>query len=663
MHRIIILILILLGCLSVQSKYTSVSFILDGSINSLDFNFELDKARSQLNRDLFITDYNIIQNNQDCLSIIRQSILKNYTIFIGSPSFKNCFNAISYQYVNVSMLLVGTIFDTTDLGPTVSAGIVRTWEARYLSGVIAGIYSKTKKFGYIYPNKQLETIVDIYSYYMGLFSGSGYDLYSLEVIGAGSSNVTMQTLATKLLITTKQVDIITASTQTSTVYTVANNSGINSIGFGVDARLFAGETVITSIQYAPLPLIARFIQRNYSKLIDIGGFYDNSLYISPYGLKFSRDLIENDLYLFDTINSVIRMFNSNETVFCPLQLSWLGYSFDSCLELQAISNFSWDPRGLIFENKDPEIEVINVFVDWSDPMGIVFAILTTIWNCLVTGTLQDVIFRKANTYRKSSALFCIFILLGVIIANSSVYLWIGQPTNTKCMAKAWMGFVGLTIIISSLIVKNYRIHKVFNSDITNGVFAITNKDLLIYVSPFIGIVVVLMGLWTGIDPLIAYYVVPDSINDPGRRIYYCGSSNPVFVIIALVYILILLSCAIVIAHLTRNVNKDYRETKYIGYIAWNTTLFELLAVGLYIIVGLRYDLQFVIGCFAMWFVSAFAHGALFIPKHYNIMMNNDSSIDNTTMLQTVTFSKSQKSQSSSVDSLRTQKHDSSMGVE
>lgn len=653
MHKEIVLILLV--CLSVQGKYTSVSFILDGSINNLDFNFELDKARSQLNRDLFLTDYNIIQSNQDCLNIIGQLISKNYTIFIGSSSFKTCFNTISYRYGNVSMLLVGTIFDTSDLGPTVSAGIVRTWEARYLSGVIAGIYSKTKKFGYIYPNKQLETIVDIYSYYTGLFSGSGYDLYSLEIIGAGgSNNITMQTLATKLLINTKKVDIITASTQTPTVYTVANYSGIDSIGFGFDARLFAGETVITSIQYTPLALVTRFIQRNYSKAIDIGGFYDGSLYISPYGLKFSRNLIEKDLYLFDTINSVIKMFNSNETVFCPLQLSWLDYSFDSCLGLQAISNFTWDPRALIFENKEPEIEVINIFVDWSDSGGIAFATLATISNCLAVATLLDVIFRRSNTYRKSSVLFCIFILLGVIVVNSSVYLWIGQPTNAKCMAKAWMGFIGLTIIISSLIVKNYRIHKIFNSDITNGVFAITNQDLLIYVSPMIGVVVVLMGLWTGIDPLIAYYVVPDSINDPGRRIYYCGSGTPGFALIglALAYILILLSCAIVIAHWTRAVNKDYRETKFIGYIVWNTTLFELLAVGLYIIVGSSHVLQFVVGCFAIWFVSSFAYSVLFFPKHYNIFANNDSSTNSTTNAGTGTmmsFTKTRKSQTSSAE--------------
>lgn len=613
-------------CFSLQNKYTGVAFILDGSIDNLDFNFELDKARSQLDRSLFVTDYYIIRNEVDCLTTITGSIWKNYTVFIGSSSFKACFNTIGHNYHNVSLLLVGPLFDTSDLGSRVSAGVIKTWEARYLSGVIAGIYSKSKKFGYVYATKQLDTIVDIYSYYMGLFSGSGYDLYSLEIIGAsGEDNVTMQTLASKLLITTKGVDIITGSTQTPTVYTVANNTGIDSIGFGFDARLFAGETVITSIQYTPSPLITRFLQRNYSQSIDFGGFYDGSVYISSYGVKFSRDLIDNNLYLFDTINSVIKTFSFNETVFCPLQLSWLGYSSDNCLDLSAISNFTWDPRGLIFENPDPEIDVINIFIDWNDSLGVAFALLTTITNCFVVASLIHVIFWKTKTYRKASVVFCIFILVGVICVNSSVYLWIGQPTNAKCMIKAWMGFVGLCTIISSLIVKNYRIHKIFNSDITDGIFAITNRDLLVYVSPFIGIMVILLGVWTGVDPLVAYYVVPDIINDPGRRTYYCGSGSPVFVTLALIYILVLLSCAIVIAHWTRSVNKDYRETKFIGYIVWNTTLFELLAVGLYIIVGLSYLLQFVIGCAAIWFVATFAYVVLFGPKHYNIFVKHDSS--------------------------------------
>lgn len=76
-----------------------------------------------------------------------------------------------------------------------------------------------------------------------------------------------------------------------------------------------------------------------------------------------------------------------------------------------------------------------------------------------------------------SPLFCILELIGLALTISWIYLRADVPSPGICRVGLLLVVVGLTINLSALVVKNYRIYRIFNSvSIINH--AVSNKYLL-----------------------------------------------------------------------------------------------------------------------------------------------------------------------------------------
>lgn len=76
-----------------------------------------------------------------------------------------------------------------------------------------------------------------------------------------------------------------------------------------------------------------------------------------------------------------------------------------------------------------------------------------------------------------SPLFCILELFGLAVTLSWIYLRVDQPSNASCRMGLLLVVVGLSINLSALVVKNYRIYRIFNSvSVINH--AVSNRYLL-----------------------------------------------------------------------------------------------------------------------------------------------------------------------------------------
>lgn len=77
----------------------------------------------------------------------------------------------------------------------------------------------------------------------------------------------------------------------------------------------------------------------------------------------------------------------------------------------------------------------------------------------------------------SSPLFCILELFGLAVTLSWIYLRVDQPSKATCRMGLLLVVVGLSINLSALVVKNYRIYRIFNSvSVINH--AVSNRCLL-----------------------------------------------------------------------------------------------------------------------------------------------------------------------------------------
>lgn len=76
-----------------------------------------------------------------------------------------------------------------------------------------------------------------------------------------------------------------------------------------------------------------------------------------------------------------------------------------------------------------------------------------------------------------SPLFCILELFGLAVTLSWIYLRVDLPSPAACRMGLLLVVVGLSINLSALVVKNYRIYRIFNSvSVINH--AVSNRYLL-----------------------------------------------------------------------------------------------------------------------------------------------------------------------------------------
>lgn len=83
--------------------------------------------------------------------------------------------------------------------------------------------------------------------------------------------------------------------------------------------------------------------------------------------------------------------------------------------------------------------------------------------CSLIGAILIAVYRDSKAVKAASPLFLIFILLGVTLSCISVFFWSGKPTTSNCMTRTWLGGIGFIFIFGSLIVKTWRISRIFSS--------------------------------------------------------------------------------------------------------------------------------------------------------------------------------------------------------
>jgi hypothetical protein len=204
----------------------------------------------------------------------------------------------------------------------------------------------------------------------------------------------------------------------------------------------------------------------------------------------------------------------------------------------------------------------------------------------------------------SSPLFLALFCLGILLVSLSVILH-AQVLNTgTCTAHVFFLNIGFMLTYGALLVKTYRLHKIFNNPFIR-VVAILNRDLLIRLAILVAFDLVVMFCWVGIDP----YAL-NSEEDP-----YCRSANQnVYLGILSASKGALLLYGSWLTYKVRGLPSSFNESRYIGVSIYIITLLSLAWLAINYGLNLQYssvilaeELLEILGSFTVL-------ALLFVPK-------------------------------------------------
>ncbi|KAF9546684.1 hypothetical protein EC957_009444 [Mortierella hygrophila] len=255
---------------------------------------------------------------------------------------------------------------------------------------------------------------------------------------------------------------------------------------------------------------------------------------------------------------------------------------------------------------------------WDNASGIVLGTLCIIGIVLtIISAVLVVYFRDNIVIKASSPTFCLCELLGILLIMIWCTLHIGIPSMAMCIAQSFILPIGVTLLVGSLTIKNYRIYRIFNS-VTVMNQAFQTRLLLRWMA---------LALFLCVVPMIVEMIIdaprPQMINIRSVQWIRCrGFNRQVWWILSSSIVpVILIFFGVFLAFKTRNVVFLWNEAKQISLVLYNVFFFTIIIVVSQFFPVEIYLATFYISIVGILFVAFLALAVLFAPKFRNIWKN------------------------------------------
>jgi hypothetical protein len=133
---------------------------------------------------------------------------------------------------------------------------------------------------------------------------------------------------------------------------------------------------------------------------------------------------------------------------------------------------------------------------------------------------------KTRLVKASQPAMMMYILIGVILSAIRIASAGYNPTDALCHVNVWSGHLAFACVFFAMIIKAWRVHKIVLGGLKR--VKITSFQVMCYTAALIGIIAVILVLYSAIGrPHVAYVAVPlitgNSLQKP-----YCTTSMPGF---------------------------------------------------------------------------------------------------------------------------------------
>ena len=246
------------------------------------------------------------------------------------------------------------------------------------------------------------------------------------------------------------------------------------------------------------------------------------------------------------------------------------------------------------------------------------------------------IYRNVRVVRVAQPRFLIMIALGVLIMASSMIplsmddgggtsrhcvdddMGFGEHCTLICMSVPWCVSIGFTIAFSALYSKTLRVNKIFHSDSAFGRVKVSERDVLIPFFVLLSLNVLILILWTILDPMV-YTRVADYGRDGWNRVIStygeCSSDTTSYYLIPLAIVnASILMLANWQCYVARDIVSEFAETKYIGICMGSLLQAGITGVPVLFISRGNPSAYYLVATLFVFMVCLVILGSIFVPK-------------------------------------------------
>ena len=241
-----------------EEKTVRVGFILSGSIDENGWNGEHYRAISDACRECgtkLLVKENIEEFSGQCITAIEELVEEGADmIFLNSYGYSEEVSKLVTGYPEVTFYANSSEYHTDNM----TSYFARMYQARYLSGIIAGMTTEGDKIGYIAAMSNNEVNRGINAFTLGVRSVN--EDARVVVAWTGSwDNEQAEREATKKLIEEAGADVVTYHQNQDYVIQEAEKKGVASIGYHKQFEGFSNQ-YLTSTVYNLEPVYRELIK-------------------------------------------------------------------------------------------------------------------------------------------------------------------------------------------------------------------------------------------------------------------------------------------------------------------------------------------------------------------------------------------------------------------
>lgn len=268
------------------SDVTTIGFLFIGPITDGGYNqaqYEGTRAVEDYFGDRVKILYaeNVAEEKQD-VKTNAINMIDNGASIIISTSFGHMdgTDELASEYPDVTFLhFSGFKMNDTNFGNYFGA----MEEARYLSGIVAGMTTKTNKLGYVAAYPYTEVIIGINSFFLGAKSVNPDVTMNVVYINSWGDAALEQAAAESLL--AQGCDVLTQHADTSAAQTAAEKEGCYAVGYNMDNSAVAPGSFLTAPIWHHeaylIPVIEKIIAGEYVPESYYGTMADGYIGLAP----------------------------------------------------------------------------------------------------------------------------------------------------------------------------------------------------------------------------------------------------------------------------------------------------------------------------------------------------------------------------------------------
>ncbi|KAG0285140.1 hypothetical protein BGZ96_010544 [Linnemannia gamsii] len=261
----------------------------------------------------------------------------------------------------------------------------------------------------------------------------------------------------------------------------------------------------------------------------------------------------------------------------PVAVAKSSLSIDDVQNITVFPGKHVWPRSRYNQTPQDSPEWVRQNLYWSEPLAIVLVSIAGLI-ALVCLVMIGIVWRKRHhpVIKASSPCFCILELVGILLLCASIPMRIGTTTNPICytMALSFMG--GINLILSAIVVKNYRVYRIFSNVYSNKI-VMTDAVLLKHAGVLFAATMSATLIYLAVArPRVVYISI-----DASSTALIClptngGDISGSIQMVMAIPTVSLLGFACFLAYKTRGVSANWNEAKAISYVVYNLVFTALM---------------------------------------------------------------------------------------